>query len=625
VSRLLAGLASAVLLVLVLSAFGVPDLPAFAAAPLVALAVIAAWRVEYGLLVLAAALPMSSWIGRGWTDSGLSWPNAVLMAFACGYFACSSRRPDTPDVPLRNAVQTLAAIVCASLVVQLAVYHERLGGDAFLTQLGEIVRRDFFIPGRNWPAVTATALILEGLVAFYAAARSVQRSPGFARHLASAAVIGAVAAAAINSWRVVAAAAGDASPLSRFAELVLTQRINEHYDDVNAAGSYFMLMLWIALGLAREQKPWGIAAAVVAAGLWLTSSRAAFVAGLLAAGVPWLLAGRRRLSRSVLIRTAAIVGALVVLAAAAAVVMPARGLQKSPSTAIEVRMGLAEAALKMVAARPVFGIGIGEFYQRSGEFSSEKLKALFPRASNENAHNNFLQVFAELGTVGVIALVWILAIAAWRAWFLIRRDRPEPLELYLTAGVTGFVLTWLGGHPMLIAEAAGTFWLALGTVAGLGASAVPPPATRRVMPAHLVAVLGLLLAITVPVRARYQIGDTNLEHVGIGLSGWHRTSENQAYRNAGIDCSLFVPADASTMNLPLRAAVDAAIVEVEMRMDGRLANVVRIAGDRWTNVRVIMPDAGRAPRFRRVDLHVAGDPPRSTAGVVLLVGKVVPY
>ena len=70
----------------------------------------------------------------------------------------------------------------------------------------------------------------------------------------------------------------------------------------------------------------------------------------------------------------------------------------------------------MIASRPAFGIGLGEFYQRSGEFATPELIAKFPVAVHENAHNNFLQIAAELGLIGGVVFVWLVAAraATWR-------------------------------------------------------------------------------------------------------------------------------------------------------------------------------------------------------------------
>ena len=109
---------------------------------------------------------------------------------------------------------------------------------------------------------------------------------------------------------------------------------------------------------------------------------------------------------------------------AAAYAIPERGNQRSAATAAQVRWELARTSVRMTAANPAFGIGIGRFYSRSGEFSSPELLATFPPAVHENAHNNFLQILAELGIVGFGVLRWLLWSAAGYGRQLLGADLP---------------------------------------------------------------------------------------------------------------------------------------------------------------------------------------------------------
>ena len=81
-----------------------------------------------------------------------------------------------------------------------------------------------------------------------------------------------------------------------FARELLTARVSAHYADPNAAGSYFVMVLPVAVGLALEPRArwwWAAAAAAIAAGLWISGSRTAMMAGLVAMVLPIAARGRR--------------------------------------------------------------------------------------------------------------------------------------------------------------------------------------------------------------------------------------------------------------------------------------------------------------------------------------------
>src|SRR5262249_17599745 len=78
-------------------------------------------------------------------------------------------------------------------------------------------------------------------------------------------------------------------------------RVGAHVGDVNAAGSHFVMALCLALGMAvaaRRQAavPWLVAAAGCAFGLWLSASRSAAGAAIIAvaAAAGWLATIRWR-------------------------------------------------------------------------------------------------------------------------------------------------------------------------------------------------------------------------------------------------------------------------------------------------------------------------------------------
>ncbi len=68
---------------------------------------------------------------------------------------------------------------------------------------------------------------------------------------------------------------------------------------------------------------------------------------------------------------------------------------------------------RMFASAPVFGVGVGRYFDRSAEFMTPELRELY---GNENAHNYFAQQFAELGLVGGLLFVWLIAAVLSQGW-----------------------------------------------------------------------------------------------------------------------------------------------------------------------------------------------------------------
>jgi hypothetical protein len=119
------------------------------------------------------------------------------------------------------------------------------------------------------------------------------------------------------------------------------------------------------------------------------------------------------------------------------------------------------------------------------------------------------------------------------------------------------------------------------------------------------------------------IADADMEHAGIGVSEWRRHADGSSYRAAAAESTVFVPAVTGSVSIPLRAISPECCERVELRLDGRLADVVAIGADHWRRVLVIMPPQSGGPGFRRIDVHVVG--PRPATGEVLMIGKVEPH
>ena len=137
------------------------------------------------------------------------------------------------------------------------------------------------------------------------------------------------------------------------------------------------------------------------------------------------------------------------------------------------------------------------------------------------------------------------------------------------------------------------------------------------------AVVALASVVSVPVRVRSDVARADLEHRGIGLSEWHHGEDGVRYRVAGAESTVFLPSSARVVTLPLRAIEPAQELVVELLLESRMADVVRVSGERWFILQLAVPEAAEAPRFRRLDLIVRSQPGASRVPL-LKVGKATP-
>jgi hypothetical protein len=362
------------------------------------------------------------------------------------------------------------------------------------------------------------------------------------------------------------------------------------------------------------------------------------MAGLMAMVLP--IAARGRVWRAPANRRHVVIAAvlaLMVAAAAIAYLLPHRATQRSAGDAMRVRYELSRSAVRMLATAPVFGVGVGNFFNLSGQFVSAELLALFPPAARENAHNYYVQVLAELGIAGVAAYAWLAWVAGRRAARLFGHTAsPPPWQWGIAVGIAAFALTCLGGHPLLIDDPAFTFALLAGTVVGCGsavrsersAAAGDGLAAERRGPARLAArgeslaaMLVVLLLALIPVRWYSGRAAMDLSDVAFGLTGWYPGRDGVAYRLAGRTSRIYLPAGYTSITIPLRATEPHGEVDLLIRVDGAIVERKRIGTGAWQVIALPLPATSSSARFRALDLEVVT--PALTPRV-LFIGRITP-
>ncbi len=123
-------------------------------------------------------------------------------------------------------------------------------------------------------------------------------------------------------------------------------------------------------------------------------------------------------------------------------------------------------AIYAVKANPWFGIGEGTFFRKFSELrESFGIPFTLFQYRHENAHNNFLQIAADLGLPALIIFLTLsfLGILSFRRLYRKSSDRWErPVALGLALGSIGLLVTSLTAHPLLVMQLNLYFWLYLG-------------------------------------------------------------------------------------------------------------------------------------------------------------------
>ena len=582
------------------------------------LVVLSISRPVSGLLIFAGLAPLSTPIAS--LCGGGAWLGVQLLEqLTLGVGAGVLLRGGSIEGRTRIGAPALfmAVVAIASAVAMIPAAAAPVAGslwDGVL--LHQLSIRQTALGSPIWAPLFAALVIAECGVLGWAVERIVRREPQLAARLVLVALVGHAGVALLDLHAVIGWALRTEEALKALPQLLATARVSVQMDW--NAGASALLLAGVA-GLGLMGKPWarragvGLLLLIVGTGLWTTGSRIAIAMGI--GATVWAIgssavgsAWRRRLIAAGVVIVVLGVGAWLVVSNPTGRSAPLPG-------SITLRLVMAKAGVQMFRGAPVFGIGITKFYDASAEYAGQYLTSVGWRP-RENAHNNFVQVLAEQGLAGFIALLW------WLAVILVDRTRtqfatPDPLRRALRLAIIACLGTWMTGHPLIVPEFAFVFWLYCGILAALTPAV---PSTRPRWPLRLLVVAVLA---TVYFRASALRDVAYLEHLGRGVSALWQHDDSQRYREAGTSFTLFLPATGRPVSVPIRRAPgspDPLLVEIIIR--GRSVDRVPIQGDEWQTILVVVPSESR--HFESVEFVVRSERPDSTTQPVLVrVGKAV--
>lgn len=261
--------------------------------------------------------------------------------------------------------------------------------------------------------------------------------------------------------------------LGEFSE---TQRATGPFGQIkqaNRAGVFFAMYLPMvfALALQPRQKRWVrilslAGTGILALAIMFTYSRQSYLIGLFAIMV--LLVWRS-------IPAAVLAGLLLV--ATATTILPGSVVDRVQETqqvdasgavvfdvSTTSRFTIWNGTLDMLRDHPT-GVGLGRFSEHIGDYTTYEGK---------DAHNGFLLTLAELGPLGLAALLWVF----WRLWVMTRWLRHSPgaarpetgtLERGFTLVVVALALGNMYGSPFFDSLIMSSFWILCGLMERYGA------------------------------------------------------------------------------------------------------------------------------------------------------------
>lgn len=532
--------------------------------------------------------------------------------FGCAVRALSPAGPYRAAIASRisTPVVLFALAAATSTVVWLRVVQvELMYPSEFLALLFRFLSRNYFINPDEFWLVVSGAVILEGLALYVVVAALCRVDPTFFERGLRMLTLGGAVLAITSAVKLAEIYIGNPGAIEALRATPNGLRISPQIPDYIAAGSYFGLCWVASLGLAlaggRHRIIWLIAGVPLIVALYLTGSRSVIAAALAGLVVLVLMLIRQRAAAA---RSLVAFGVLaVVVMVVGYPVWTGRDLSGVMARqSLHVRAELMKTGLRAIETRPLFGVGIDRFHLLAGRLASPDLHALFP--ARKNPHNDFLRFATELGLVGLAIFVWILAAAARAIWRALRESRDARLA-GLVGGIIAFLVTGMVSNPLMVREVSYVFWIALGLAVGHSrileatrdeTQSTTATAGRRRWSSWPVGLLvGALLVLSVPLRARQELADTNLSHVSYGLFEWGNDPDGTRSRWSRPEFTLFVDGRAMLVEIPLSGVPLRSGIprQVEIRVNGRLFQRVAV-GPEWQRIRTPLPGGPRRESWR---------------------------
>jgi hypothetical protein len=119
------------------------------------------------------------------------------------------------------------------------------------------------------------------------------------------------------------------------------------------------------------------------------------------------------------------------------------------------------------------------------------------------------------------------------------------------------------------------------------------------------AAIALVIVVSVPFRAHSAGDRIDLSEVRYGFApGGVDPVSSDRFEWAGPHATIFASKQAQSLYLSVSPPANDSALELELRIDGRLADRLLLRDPSWMDMRLILPVTKSAHAFRRIDLNV---------------------
>ena len=150
--------------------------------------------------------------------------------------------------------------------------------------------------------------------------------------------------------------------------------------------------------------------------------------------------------------------------------------QLSQNRSIARRIAIWKFTGMMIKDHPILGSGIGTFkyndlrYQAKF-FEQEDNRSIYPYGFAEKAHNEYLQLWAELGIIGLAIFLWIIITYFNYGIRYLKREKDKQRQgimIGLMGAVAAFLMDSIFWFPLHLSSNVSLFWLLMGLTMVLG-------------------------------------------------------------------------------------------------------------------------------------------------------------